>query len=188
MGWSKYRLVAWPRIKQQLPHVAGLVFMLCFTSFATVMALGGGPKSTTIELAIYQAIKFDFDLQSGAILALWQMLLCGLLSLCIQRFSKSVSVDSASLSQVVLYQDTNRARWWDWAWITVLGIFMLPPLFMVVLSGLNSQLFVVITSSEFWSALINSLIVAFGAAVIALLLGVLLLHTTRSLRLKQKDY
>ncbi|MUJ23262.1 thiamine/thiamine pyrophosphate ABC transporter permease ThiP [Aliivibrio fischeri] len=186
MGWSKYRLVAWPRIKQQLPHVAGLVFMLCFTSFATVMALGGSPKSTTIELAIYQAIKFDFDLQSGAILALWQMLLCGLLSLCIQRFSKSVSVDSASLSQVVLYQDTNRARWWDWAWITVLGIFMLPPLFMVVLSGLNSQLFVVITSSEFWSALINSLIVAFGAAVIALLLGVLLLHTTRSLRLKQK--
>jgi len=71
--WDKFRWVEWPRLRQQLPHVCGLVFMLCFTSFATVMALGGGPKSTTIELAIYQAIKFDFDLQAGALLAIWQM-------------------------------------------------------------------------------------------------------------------
>ena len=49
--WNKFRWVEWPRLRQQLPHVCGLVFMLCFTSFATVMALGGGPKSTTIELA-----------------------------------------------------------------------------------------------------------------------------------------
>ncbi|MFA0002892.1 thiamine/thiamine pyrophosphate ABC transporter permease ThiP, partial [Vibrio splendidus] len=75
--WNKFKWVEWPRLRQQLPHVCGLVFMLCFTSFATVMALGGGPKSTTIELAIYQAIKFDFDLQAGALLAIWQMLLCG---------------------------------------------------------------------------------------------------------------
>lgn len=47
--WDKFRWVEWPRMRQQLPHVSGLVFMLCFTSFATVMALGGGPKSTTIE-------------------------------------------------------------------------------------------------------------------------------------------
>jgi thiamine transport system permease protein len=43
--WHKFKWVEWPRLRQQLPHVCGLVFMLCFTSFATVMALGGGPKS-----------------------------------------------------------------------------------------------------------------------------------------------
>lgn len=185
-GWNKYRLVAWPRIKQQLPHVAGLVFMLCFTSFATVMALGGGPKSTTIELAIYQAIKFDFDLQTGAILALWQMVLCGLLSLGIQRLSKPLSIDSASVTKVVLYQDSYHEKWWDWAWIVVLVLIVLPPLLMVAVSGINSQLVMVITSSEFWSALGHSLIVALGAAIMALLAGVLLLYTTRSLRLQQK--
>lgn len=185
-GWNKYRLVAWPRIKQQFPHVAGLIFMLCFTSFATVMALGGGPKSTTIELAIYQAIKFDFDLQSGAILALWQMLLCGVLSLIIQRFSISVAVDSGSIYQAVLYQDSKQERLWDRAWIVFLIIFLLPPLLMVVISGLNSELATVLTSSQFWLALVNSLIVALSAAVLAMVFGVILLHTTRALRLNEK--
>ena len=41
--------------------VAALIFMLCFASFATVLSLGGGPKATTIELAIYQALSFDYD-------------------------------------------------------------------------------------------------------------------------------
>lgn len=38
--------------------VAALIFMLCFASFATVLSLGGGPKATTIELAIYRALSF----------------------------------------------------------------------------------------------------------------------------------
>ena len=37
-----------------IPAVAALIFMLCFASFATVLSLGGGPKATTIELAIYR--------------------------------------------------------------------------------------------------------------------------------------
>lgn len=185
-GWDKFRLIAWPRLKQQLPHVIGLVFMLCFTSFATVMALGGGPKSTTIELAIYQAIKFDFDLQAGAILALWQMLLCGMLSLCIQRLSPSVAVSSASISQAILYQDTRKALWWDSMWLMVLSLLILPPLFMVVISGLNSQLLSVVISFEFWNALSNSLIVALSAAILAMMFGVILLHTTRALRLNKR--
>ena len=41
--WDKFKWVEWPRLKQQLPHVCGLVFMLCFTSFATVMASGWWP-------------------------------------------------------------------------------------------------------------------------------------------------
>lgn len=187
-GWNKYRLLAWPRVKQQLPHVAGLVFMLCFTSFATVMALGGGPKSTTIELAIYQAIKFDFDLQAGAILALWQMLLCGVLSLTIQRFSTSVAVDSASIQQAVLYQDSKKEQLWDRSWIGLLILFLLPPLGMVVISGLNSELITVLSSSDFWLALANSLVVALCAAVLAMVFGVMLLHTTRALRLKERRF
>ncbi len=61
--WNKFKWVEWPRLRQQLPHVCGLVFMLCFTSFATAYwHWVEAQKSTTIELAIYQAIKFDFDL------------------------------------------------------------------------------------------------------------------------------
>ena len=48
-------------MRAALPGVAGLVFMLCVTSFTIVLTLGGGPAATTLEVAIYQALRFDFD-------------------------------------------------------------------------------------------------------------------------------
>lgn len=187
--WDKFKWVEWPRLKQQLPHVCGLVFMLCFTSFATVMALGGGPKSTTIELAIYQAIKFDFDLQAGALLAIWQMLLCGVLAVSIQRLSKPVSVSVGQLSEAkFLVKDTYRSKAWDSFWIIVASLLVLPPLLMVIVGGLNSEAMAVLTSEPFWLALFNSLKVAFSASVIALLVGVAILMTSRAWRLQNKTF
>ena len=52
-GYVFFRLVEWPWLRRQIAPVAALIFMLCFASFATVLSLGGGPRATTIELAIY---------------------------------------------------------------------------------------------------------------------------------------
>lgn len=187
-GWQKFKWVEWPRLKQQLPHVCGLVFMLCFTSFATVMALGGGPKSTTIELAIYQAIKFDFDLQAGALLALWQMLLCGALALGIQRLAKPLAVHAGGAvhSRDKAY-DTRSAKWWDSVWIGLACLLVLPPLLMVVVSGVNTQALNVLTDSRYWLALWSSIKVAVFAASIALSAGIAILMTSRALRLQYKN-
>ncbi len=185
--WHKFKWVEWPRIKQQLAHVSGLVFMLCFTSFATVMALGGGPKSTTIELAIYQAIKFDFDLQAGALLAIWQMMLCGIMALTIQRLAKPVSVTASSQSsQRYLIKDSKVAKVWDWSWICFAILVVVPPLLMVLLSGINSQSLMVFSDSRFWLALWSSLKVATLASVLALVAGIAVLATTRRLRVNKK--
>ncbi|MEF3020697.1 thiamine/thiamine pyrophosphate ABC transporter permease ThiP [Vibrio mimicus] len=183
--WQKFKWVEWPRLRQQLPHVAGLVFMLCFTSFATVMALGGGPKSTTIELAIYQAIKFDFDLQIGALLAIWQMLLCTLLTFTLQRFSHSRPMNSAANDVPTPWmRDSWLAKLWDTSWIIAVCALVLPPLLMVVLAGLNSKLGKVLSSGDFWSAVSHSLQVATLASSLALVSGVAMLLTSRALRLK----
>ncbi len=182
--WNKFKLVEWPCLRQQLPHVCGLVFMLCFTSFAAVMALGGGPKATTIELAIYQAIKFDFDLQSGALLALWQMLLCGALVMLIQRFSHSLAVVSNTMAHAFpLFNDSLRDKCWDTGWILLAALLVIPPLLMVVISGVNTQLLVVLSDSSFWHALTNSFLVAIFAAFIALVGGFLILISSRCWRL-----
>lgn len=183
--WHKFRLIEWPCIRQQLPHVAGLVFMLCFTSFATVMALGGGPKSTTIELAIYQAIKFDFDLQSGALLALWQMLLCACIALFIQRFSRPVALMSgAGLRTFYQPCESRLAKCWDLFWIGSVILLVLPPLLMVIISGLNTQLIAMLSANAFWRALGNSLIIGVCAAIIALLAGFYILISSRFWRLR----
>lgn len=140
-GWHRFRLIEWPYMRQQLPHVAGLVFMLCFTSFATVMALGGGPGATTIELAIYQALRFDFDLQTGAILAVWQMFLCGTLALVIQKWAKPVVTESSlkhnSGVPLPAALDSAAAKRWDATWIALVALLTLPPLLVVVIRGLN---------------------------------------------------
>ncbi len=185
--WDKFCWVEWPRIRQQLPHVSGLVFMLCFTSFATVMALGGGPKSTTIELAIYQAIKFDFDLQTGALLALWQMLLCSLLYFSIQKLAKPVVVTAGSSgSSHIVTQDSLKALCWDGFWIALAVLLVIPPLLMVVISGLNSHLLPVAGDSQFWSALFSSLQVALLASLFALVVGISILLTTRQWRIRHQ--
>ncbi|EAS63245.1 thiamine/thiamine pyrophosphate ABC transporter permease ThiP [Photobacterium angustum] len=186
-GWSKFRLIAWPRLRQQLPHIAGLVFMLCFTSFAVIMSLGGGPKSTTIELAIYQALRYDFDLATGAILALWQMLLCCSLVLFTQRFAKPLSTLNGSISKkVVNYNDTWRAKCWDVFWIICALVFVIPPIIAVFVSGINHQLFNILEQKQLWSAITNSLHIAIFSCLLAFCLGVMILITSRSLRLARK--
>ncbi len=60
-------------LKQTVPGAIALVFVICLTSFAVALTLGGGPRSTTIELAIYQAFTFEFDLGRAARLAIVQL-------------------------------------------------------------------------------------------------------------------
>ncbi|WP_456296291.1 thiamine/thiamine pyrophosphate ABC transporter permease ThiP [Vibrio sp. AK197] len=187
-AWDKFKWVEWPRLRQQLPSVCGLVFMLCFTSFATVMALGGGPKSTTIELAIYQAIKFDFDLQSGALLAMWQMLLCGTLALSIQRFAKPLAINGISYRQTQFKgRESMLVRVWDMGVITITVIFVFSPLLMVFISGISSAFFKVLADSEFWSALGASLQVAVMSSGLALSAGIAILSTSRRWRVQDKN-
>ncbi|WP_288373358.1 ABC transporter permease subunit, partial [uncultured Marinobacter sp.] len=72
-GWWLWRTVRWPALRPVLPGVSALVFTLCFTSFAIIMTLGGGPRATTLEVAIYQALRFEFDFGQAAILATIQL-------------------------------------------------------------------------------------------------------------------
>ncbi|MFD1480134.1 thiamine/thiamine pyrophosphate ABC transporter permease ThiP [Paracoccus nototheniae] len=65
-----------PMLRAVLPGVWLAVFLVCLTSFTVALALGGGPGATTVELAIYQAFRFDFDLGRAAALGLVQVALC----------------------------------------------------------------------------------------------------------------
>ena len=75
-GWHHFRLLEWPWLRRQLLPTGALIFMLCFASFATVLSLGGGPQATTIELAIFQALSYDYDPGRAALLALIQLGCC----------------------------------------------------------------------------------------------------------------
>ncbi|HEV8391251.1 MAG TPA: thiamine/thiamine pyrophosphate ABC transporter permease [Dongiaceae bacterium] len=69
-GWSVFRLIEWPMLRRYLPHTAATIFMLCVGSFAIVLALGGGPGAATFEVAVFEALRFEFDPPKAAVLAL----------------------------------------------------------------------------------------------------------------------
>lgn len=183
-AWQRFRWVEWPRLQQSLLPIAGLVFMLCFTSFATVMTLGGGPKSTTIELAIYQSIKFDFDLTTGAVLAIAQMIFCGGLYFIFQRNLQSLSVAIETPdSDSPIIKSSWKLFLWDLCWGMLLVWIILPPLIAVFVSGINLQSLSVLTQADFWDALILSVMIALCSGIIATVLGYFIVVTSRQLRL-----
>ncbi len=183
-----FRWLIWPAIRGALPGLASLIFMLCFTSFATVMALGGGPKSTTLEVAIYQALRFDFDLPLAGSLALLQLTFCGAFLLLQYALSKPPEYRGDSVT-TCLRHDT---RWWharltDGVVLTVALSIFLPPLLAIITAGLNPRLLPALASARLWSALGQSVTIALGAGVLSVLLTTSLLLTSRHLRIRRKQ-
>src|SRR5262249_28332358 len=80
-----FRLIEWPALRAAMASTAGLVFMLCFASFTVTLTLGGGPAWASLEAAIYQALRYDFDPPRAAVLSLLQLAISGGLLLALHR-------------------------------------------------------------------------------------------------------
>jgi thiamine transport system permease protein len=125
-----------PMLARVLPGAFLVVFLICVTSFAVVLALGGGPRATTIELAIYQAFRFDFDLGRAALLAAIQFAICAAIAgaMLVVRVPQP---GRTGLDRVVQRFDRQGVlpRLVDASWIILVCLFLLVPLGMVVARG-----------------------------------------------------
>ncbi|WP_289101480.1 thiamine/thiamine pyrophosphate ABC transporter permease [uncultured Marinobacter sp.] len=136
-GWWLWRTVRWPALRPVLPGVSALVFTLCFTSFAIIMTLGGGPRATTLEVAIYQALRFEFDFGQAAILATIQLVICGSLWWLVfrNRLESSLLPDRRFAEPVSLKDSPGQGL----GRVLLLGIFsafLTLPLLAIALRGL----------------------------------------------------
>lgn len=187
-GWHFFRIVEWPYLRRQLPAAAALIFMLCFASFATVLALGGGPRATTIELAIYQALSYDFDPGRAAVLALLQILCCLGLVLLSQRLTRVFPVGPTHFTPWRNPGDNLGRRLGDGIIIALALTLLAPPLLAVVSGGINLSLWRVLSQHALWSALLTSLRIALGAGLLCIILTLMLLWSSRELRLRQRHW
>ena len=131
-----FRAVEMPMLVQVVPGALALVFVICLTSFAVALTLGGGPRATTIELAIYQAFRFDFDLGRAALLSVLQLGLAGSMALLALRFVPSISV-GGGLDRMMPRWDARGGiqRAADSGVIVLAAAFLLVPLAAVVWRG-----------------------------------------------------
>jgi len=74
-GFTLFRTATLPQIMPGILASAALTFIFCFTSFAIILVLGGGPKYSTIEVEIYRLAKVSLDLKMGSAFAIWESIL-----------------------------------------------------------------------------------------------------------------
>lgn len=164
---AMFRLIEWPLLRQVIPGALAVVFAICLTSFAVALTLGGGPKATTIELGIYQAFRFEFDLGRAAMLSGLQILLATGAAMVAIRLAQGTGFGTG-LDRSLRRWDgrTTLARTTDTVWIALAAAFLLLPLGAIVASGVPGFAglpFVV------WKAAGVSLLVATASTTLLLL-------------------
>lgn len=167
--WAVFRTLEWPLLRQIAPGVAALVFVICLTSFAVALTLGGGPKATTIELAIYQAFRFDFDLGRAALLSVTQLGVAGAAALLALWIIPGISLGGGQDRPVQRWDARAGAqRMWDAVVIGLAAAFLILPLLAVVLRGLGG---LAVLPASVWQAAGASLFVAVISVLVLIVLA-----------------
>ncbi len=171
--WRAFLLLLWPRTQSLLVVQWWLVFLLCFTSFAIVLVLGGGPKWATLEVALFQAIKLDFDLGRAALLALAQLAILAPLAWFGSKSPALVSVDRSSSVSV------SPSRWCALLYWALVSAWLVP---MAALAwrGIGAQTLAVWSQPAVQNAAITSLWVGLVCATTVVALAWVLGQLRRS--------
>ena len=124
-----------PMLREVLPGVVLVILLICLTSFAVVLTLGGGPAATTVELAIWQAVRFDFDLARAAGLAGVQALISGAVALVAWWAVRPAGFGAGLDRAIVLDAPAGWRRAVDGLVLIAATLFLILPLAAVVLRG-----------------------------------------------------
>lgn len=174
---SVFRFVEWPVILGLVPGVAGLVFMLCATSFTLVLVLGGGPAATTVEVAVYQALRFDFDPGRAVALSLMQIVMTGLLLAAMAVFPAPADQGATLSRSGRRFDGWRRAtKLSDGATLLLAVAFVGLPLLAVALAGFRADLPALVASAAFRRAALTSLSIALAAGCLSVLMASAIIH------------
>lgn len=182
-----FRLIEWPALRAALPGVAGLVFMLCVTSFTIVLTLGGGPAATTLEVAIYQSLRFDFDPARAVVLTLLQIVLTFIVVAALTRLGANTVGDANLPVAPRRYLATGRIETGLNAGLIALALFFVAgPMAATVLAGLEADLGRLAGEEAVRRATLTSAGLAFLAALLSVMLSLSLIAARRALALRRR--
>lgn len=187
---QRFRHVEWPALRTQIRPAAYLIFTLCFTSFAIVLTLGGGPRSTTLEVAIFQALRFEFDLDQALVLAISQLLIGVMILLLTRQHTPLPMTDLSGTLQHRTRISSSRPRWLDlidYLLITLAAVLLLLPISGIAVNAFNSRTLAVLSSHSTLVATLNTLWISMCAAFLATLTGFCVMLGSRHLLLRRNQ-
>ena len=184
---SSFRFVEWPVMRAAMPGIAGLVFMLCITSFTIVLTLGGGPRATTLEVAIYQALRFDFDPARAVALTVLQILLTAIVVAALAKLGANVTGDAnLSVASSRIREATRTETLLNGLVIALALLFVAGPMLATVLAGLDADLGRLAGESTVLRATATSLVLAVLSALLSVCLSLSLVMARRALELERR--
>ncbi|MFP3545110.1 thiamine/thiamine pyrophosphate ABC transporter permease ThiP [Rhizobium sp. SIMBA_035] len=177
-----FRFIEWPAIRGLIPGISGLIFMLCATSFTLVLTLGGGPAATTIEVAIYQSLRFDFDPGRAVALSLLQITLTGLI-LGAMSFLPASRDEGLTAGRHSMRFDGRMpmAKLSDGLLLVLATAFLLSPLLSVLVAGLRADLPKLVGEPVFWQAAAMSFGISLSAATLTLVVSAALIRARQTI-------
>jgi thiamine transport system permease protein len=177
---SRFLLLEWPALKSAMPAVALIVFLLCGTSFTLVLTLGGGPQATTIEVAIYQALRFDYAPERAVAFALVQLVFALGLSMIASHFVSVEPALSADVSTAKLMRPKPVETLINGILIGIATLFIIAPMLAILARGLQAELIKLATQSSVIVATLTSLTLATLAGLLACFTAIALLSARSS--------
>ncbi len=202
LGASKVKTffnVTFPRMLSALISSFLLIFLYCFTSFSIILVLGGGPEFTTLEVEIYRTNNILGNSNKAAALSIFALLfntIIVILSIIAsKRTQLTENINSNSLNKI----KNKGIKVLLIIYIVLLLFFILGPLLSVVYRSFVStsnrygkgfsikayqELFGLQTSvssmKDAFTALLNSILIAFISSLFATLLSLKIsLYITR---------
>jgi thiamine transport system permease protein len=172
---ASFRVLEWPAIKSAIPGVALIVFLLCATSFTLVLTLGGGPQATTIEVAIYQALRFDYAPERAVAFALVQLVFAVGLAVFASYFVVADRARTTDISPRKLMPPKPLEAIMNLAVITAAAIFIAAPMLAIVARGLQADLLKLVMQNSVIAAIGTSLALAAIASLFCCFIAAALL-------------
>ena len=181
--FTVFRVVEWPALRSALPGAAALIFMLCVTSFTIVLVLGGGPAAATLEVAVYQALRYDFDPGRAIGLSIIQIVLTALVLVATLLLGRDPAGGFGAGGRARRFDAKSRARDAGDGLVVVFGtLFVVSPFAAILVSGLAADLARLVSEAAVQEAAMTSLLVAAAAASLSLLVSTLVLVAIEALR------
>jgi thiamine transport system permease protein len=168
---GRFRHIELPMLRDLLPGAFTVVFLLCLTSFVVSLTLGGGPRATTLELAIYQSLRFDFDLGRAALLAGVQFLICTVVVVAAGRLTLPSGLGAGPDRTTLHPAPLGWRRAADGMLLVAATGFLSLPLLNVLADGLPSLSSL---PAPVWQAALRSVLIAVTSSTLATVSGLCL--------------
>jgi len=183
--FERFLYVEFPAIKGTLFSISATIFLLCFTSFAIVLVLGGNPSYNTLEVAIYEAVKLDFDISMALKLALIQLSISTVFVLLSSNFRTNLN-NLKTAHSLIPWREKSRVRILQITVIMIFAFFFISPLVAIMIDGLGADFGKIFSDGLFIKSFWTSIALATVSSILTLFIALALSDTRRNFTLKHR--